>query len=167
MVQRCSDSSSHLYFKLCICPYALLWTATPLLSRGEADWHFLWIMNPYQTVTYLHFLSFLFVLYLSVFLASSSSGVASSLLGHLFSLFLFPLRRETVWRRGSTLGCYHSNCIKELSQYSSIDMCIWSFILPPFASLRLKLTSDENEEAGGTREKTTPVKEYWCLISLQ
>lgn len=53
----------------------------------------------------------------------------------------------------STLCCYHGNCIKELSQYSSTDMRTCSLILPPLASLRLKLTSDENEEQEVRRSK--------------
>lgn len=46
-----------------------------------------------------------------------------------------------------------------------------SLVLPPLASLRLKLTSDENEgkeiEAGETREKATLVREEWRFITLQ
>lgn len=45
-----------------------------------------------------------------------------------------------------------------------------SLILPPLAVLRLKLTSDENEEkdrpAGETREKAALVREEWRFITL-
>lgn len=46
-----------------------------------------------------------------------------------------------------------------------------SLILPPLALLRLKLTSDEEEEkekgARETREKATLVRGEWCLMTLQ
>lgn len=102
------------------------------------------------------------ILDLSVFLAASSFGLSSSLLVRL--VLLFPCHsseeREMIWcakkppkkQKKKTPCCYHGNCISELSQ-NSTDMRPPSFVLSPLALLRLKCTSDENEEKEAKRNK--------------
>ena len=128
-----------------------------------------------------HFLSaqlVQFILDHSVFPAASSLGLSSSFLFVWFiSASLSPLCGE---------GRSDLKKKKKKIEYSMLlpwqlhpgaepvlfhrHACSLSLILPPLAVLRLKLTSDENEEkdrpAGETREKAALVREEWRFITL-
>lgn len=152
------SSSWHLcYQPLCAAP--------PPLTRGETAWHFLWVVMPHQLISSL--LSFLiFCVYpwsLSLFCCL------------IFWLLIFPpcsaclsVSPSLLWgqRRSGVKKKEYAVAMATASRSWASTLpqtCPSSLVLPLLALLRLKLTSDENEEkkkeAGGTRDRAVLVRE--------
>ena len=164
-VREVSSSSLHLCCRsLCAAP--------PPLTRREAAWHSLWVAVPHQLISSL--LSFL------IFPAYPWSLCLPGCL--IFWPLIFPpapaplsvspsLRRaerdDRVWKKKRERRILYAVTMATASRSRASpppQTCVLPLSLSPLlAWLRLKRSSDENEEkekeAGGTRDKAALVRE--------